>query len=133
MEERLIEDLQGNTSHGDEEGDHPNKAVDRHLSKTLSYIFRYGAQRMGHQFLSGGFLYVDDLLERHPALSGYSLADINKLVQQDPDKRFTLLKDGDTGRSKLRANWSDVQLMGDQDMLLVEKGEIATGYYCMSM
>ena len=133
-EERLIiEDLQGNTSHGNGEGDHPNLAVDRHLSKTLSYIFRYGAQRMGHPFLPGGFLFIDELLERHPGLSGYSLADIDKLVQQDPDKRFTLLKDGDTGRSKLRVNWSEVQLMGDRDMPLVEKGEIAVGYYCSSM
>ncbi|VDH92002.1 Hypothetical predicted protein [Mytilus galloprovincialis] len=75
-----LEDKENASSDSEEEviQDH---GVDRHLSKTLIYVLRHGASKWGLKVLPGGFVYVDELLSRHPGLSGYTLKELTRLVE----------------------------------------------------
>lgn len=74
-----------------------------HLSKTLSYLLRHGAEKHGFVLKSGGFLYVDEVL-KYKALSNYSVDDVRYVVDTNAKKRFSLEEEEGTKRLMIRAN-----------------------------
>ncbi|XP_056646483.1 tRNA 2'-phosphotransferase 1 [Diorhabda sublineata] len=63
---------------------------DIRLSKTLSWLLRHGAVKEGLNIKSDGFISVVQLLE-HKNLNGkYNLVDIERVVETDSKKRFSL-------------------------------------------
>ncbi|CAC5420451.1 TRPT1 [Mytilus coruscus] len=107
--------------------------LDRYLLKTLAYILRHGALKLGNRRLSGEYLFVEEILKGHPGLAGYSLPDIHKLVKVDVDKRFTLIRDIDSGCWKIRANQWRSLVVDTPDIPLVEKYEVLQGYHYTTM
>ncbi|CAH1261563.1 TRPT1 [Branchiostoma lanceolatum] len=73
------------------------------LSKSLSYLLRHGAAKMGFQLDSGGFLYVDEIL-RHQQFKRYTKEDVRQVVADNDKKRFALQEEEETGRLQIRAN-----------------------------
>ncbi|XP_063046740.1 tRNA 2'-phosphotransferase 1 [Engraulis encrasicolus] len=76
---------------------------DVRLSKSLSYVLRHGAMKMGLQISSDGFLYVDDLLA-HPQFGSFSVADVERVVASNDKQRFKLRNHPEDGRLQIRAN-----------------------------
>ncbi|CAC5402631.1 TRPT1 [Mytilus coruscus] len=120
------------SSNSDEEAT-PSGGLDHYLLKTLAYILRQGALKLGNRRLSGGYLFVEEILKGHPGLAGYSLPDIHKLVKVDVDKRFTLIRDTDSGCWKIRANQGHSLVVDTPDIPLVEKHEVLQGYHYTTM
>ncbi|XP_035695146.1 tRNA 2'-phosphotransferase 1-like isoform X1 [Branchiostoma floridae] len=87
----------GQRAHG-AEGGHNIK-----LSKSLSYLLRHGAAKMGFQLDPGGFLYVDEVL-KHPQFKRYTADDVRQVVADNDKKRFALQEEEGTGRLQIRAN-----------------------------
>lgn len=81
----------------------PSRKGDFHLSKTMSFLLRHGAEKLRLPMLPGGFIYVDDLLNYND-LRGYSPEDVRRVVAENDKKRFYLAEDPETGRLKVRAN-----------------------------
>ena len=54
-------------------------------------------------YFIGGFLYVDDILQKQRNLQDYSLEDIQRIVKNDK-QRFFMEEDKETGKMKIRAN-----------------------------
>ncbi|CAG2202527.1 TPT1 [Mytilus edulis] len=127
-----LEDKENASSDSEEEviQDH---GVDRHLSKTLIYVLRHGASKWGLKVLPGGFVYVDELLSRHPGLSGYTLKELTRLVEVDVDKRFTLERDQDHGWWKIKANQGHSIEVGSFGMPSVEENTVAHAYHYTTM
>ncbi|XP_019642437.1 PREDICTED: tRNA 2'-phosphotransferase 1-like [Branchiostoma belcheri] len=73
------------------------------LSKSLSYLLRHGAAKMGFELDPGGFLYVDEIL-RHPQFKRYTVDDVHQVVKDNDKKRFALQEEEETGRLQIRAN-----------------------------
>ncbi|KAM3613178.1 uncharacterized protein V6R79_021985 [Siganus canaliculatus] len=76
---------------------------DVHLSKSLSYVLRHGANQMGLQIGSDGFVFVEDLLA-HPQFRAYSLEDVQRVVATNDKQRFKLQPHPDDGRLQIRAS-----------------------------
>ncbi|KAJ8308379.1 hypothetical protein KUTeg_013253 [Tegillarca granosa] len=74
-----------------------------HLSKTLSYLLRHGAEKHGFVLMPGGFLYVDEVL-KYKALSNYTVDDVKYVVDTNAKKRFSLEEEEGTKRLMIRAN-----------------------------
>ncbi|CAC5419207.1 TRPT1 [Mytilus coruscus] len=122
----------GQSSISEEEATHSGR-LDRNLLNTLAYILRHGALELGHKLLPGGYLFVEEILKGHPGVAGYSLPDIHKLVKVDVDKRFTLIRDIDSGCWKIRANQGHSLVVDTPDIPLVEKNEVLQGYHYTTM
>ncbi|KXS16956.1 phosphotransferase KptA/Tpt1 [Gonapodya prolifera JEL478] len=69
---------------------------DVHLSKTLSYILRHGAQKEGLPIRSDGYVKISDLLTR-PQLRQFSFEDFVAVVAQNDKKRFMLRREDESG------------------------------------
>ncbi|CAC5421666.1 TRPT1 [Mytilus coruscus] len=110
-----------------------SKGVDRRLSKTLIYVLRHGASKWGLKVLPGGFVYVDELLSRHPGLSGYTLKELTRLVEVDVDKRFTLERDPEHGWWKIKANQGHSIDVGSFGMHSVEENTVVHAYHYTTM
>ena len=63
------------------------------LSRKLSWALRHGLEKMGLQYKSDGFVYLDDLLKHHD-FKNYKVSDIEKVVNSNDKQRFTLKKEG---------------------------------------
>nr|XP_040031353.1 tRNA 2'-phosphotransferase 1 isoform X1 [Gasterosteus aculeatus aculeatus] len=83
-------------SRGGEDGD-------VRLSKSLSYALRHGANQMGLQMGSDGFMFVEELLA-HPQFRAYSLKDVERIVATNDKKRFKLSAHPEDGRLLIRAS-----------------------------
>ncbi|KAM4554727.1 tRNA 2'-phosphotransferase 1 isoform 1-T1 [Odontesthes bonariensis] len=84
---------------------------DVRLSKTMSYALRHGANQMGLEMGTDGFLFVDDLLA-HPQFRSYTLQDVERVVATNDKQRFRLCSHPEDGRLQIRANQGhSVQVM----------------------
>ena len=54
-------------------------------------------------WFSGGFLYVDEVLSL-PQLQNYTLDDVQRVVDTNEKKRFTIEPHPDNGKPRIRAN-----------------------------
>ncbi|CAF90715.1 unnamed protein product [Tetraodon nigroviridis] len=81
---------------GDEDGD-------VRLSKSLSYALRHGANQMGLQIGSDGFVFVEELLA-HPQFRSYSLEDVERVVNTNDKQRFKLRSHRENGCLQIRAS-----------------------------
>ncbi|CAG2219052.1 unnamed protein product [Mytilus edulis] len=70
---------------------------------------------------------VEEILKRDPGFDGYSLPDIHKLIKVDVDRRFTLIKDSDSGCWKIRANQGYSLMVDTPAIPLEEKCEVPQG------
>ncbi|CAG2237177.1 TPT1 [Mytilus edulis] len=105
----------------------PSGGLDCYLLKCLANILRHGAPGLDHSLLPGGYLLVEEILKRDPGFARYSLPDIHKLVTVDVDRRFTLIKDSDSGCWKIRANQGYSFIVDTPAIPLVEKCEVPQG------
>eukprot|EP01113_Clastostelium_recurvatum_P049315 TRINITY_DN9116_c0_g1_i3.p1 TRINITY_DN9116_c0_g1~~TRINITY_DN9116_c0_g1_i3.p1 ORF type:complete len:342 (+),score=79.58 TRINITY_DN9116_c0_g1_i3:31-1056(+) len=71
------------------------------LSKNLSYVLRHGAQKEGFNMSPDGFVLVEDIL-KSKFCDGYTLADVQRVVQTNDKQRFALKEEG--GILFIRAN-----------------------------
>ncbi|KAL6117372.1 trpt1 [Pungitius sinensis] len=76
---------------------------DVRLSKSLSYALRHGANQMGLEMGSDGFMFVEELLA-HPQFRAYSLEDVERIVATNDKKRFKLSAHPEDGRLRIRAS-----------------------------
>ncbi|XP_029021064.1 tRNA 2'-phosphotransferase 1 isoform X2 [Betta splendens] len=76
---------------------------DVHLSKSMSYALCHGANKMGLQMGTDGFVLVEDLLA-HPQFHSYSLEDVQRVVTTNDKQRFKLCPHPEDGRLQIRAN-----------------------------
>ncbi|CAG2190796.1 unnamed protein product [Mytilus edulis] len=100
---------------------------DKEVLKCLWNILGHGAPELDHSLLPGGYLLVEEILKRDPGFAGYSLPDIHKLIKVDVDRRFTLIKDSDSGCWKIRANQGYSLMVDTPAIPLVEKCEVPQG------
>ncbi|CAG2208773.1 unnamed protein product [Mytilus edulis] len=105
----------------------PSGGLDCYLLKCLWNILGHGAPELDHSLLPGGYLLVEEILKRDPGFAGYSLPDIHKLIKVDVDRRFTLIKDSDSGCWKIRANQGYSLMVDTPAISLVEKCEVPQG------
>ncbi len=73
------------------------------LSKTLSWILRHGATKVGLTLDSEGFIPVQTLLSL-PEFRNCTLADIQRVVSTNSKQRFALKNDPKTSQLLIRAN-----------------------------
>ncbi|KXJ29944.1 tRNA 2'-phosphotransferase 1 [Exaiptasia diaphana] len=73
------------------------------LSKALSYILRHGAEKEGLVLHEGGFVFVDEILQKKQ-FSKYTEENIRNIVDTNDKKRFALKTDDATGKLMVRAN-----------------------------
>ncbi|KAM6924307.1 tRNA 2'-phosphotransferase 1 [Xenentodon cancila] len=69
----------------------------------MSYVLRHGANQMGLQMSTDGFLYVEDLLA-HPQFHSYMSEDVERVVATNDKQRFKLRSHPEDGRLQIRAN-----------------------------
>ncbi|KAM4554728.1 tRNA 2'-phosphotransferase 1 isoform 2-T2 [Odontesthes bonariensis] len=92
-------------------GNRDGQDRDVRLSKTMSYALRHGANQMGLEMGTDGFLFVDDLLA-HPQFRSYTLQDVERVVATNDKQRFRLCSHPEDGRLQIRANQGhSVQVM----------------------
>ncbi|XP_034398756.1 tRNA 2'-phosphotransferase 1 isoform X1 [Cyclopterus lumpus] len=76
---------------------------DVRLSKSLSYALRHGANQMGLQMGTDGFMFVEELLA-HPQFRSYTLKDVERVVATNDKQRFKLCPHPEDGRLQIRAS-----------------------------
>ncbi|XP_051276980.1 tRNA 2'-phosphotransferase 1 isoform X2 [Dicentrarchus labrax] len=76
---------------------------DVRLSKSMSYALRHGANQMGLDMGTDGFLFVEELLA-HPQFHSYSLEDVKRVVATNDKQRFKLCTHLEDGRLQIRAS-----------------------------
>ncbi|XP_028816387.1 tRNA 2'-phosphotransferase 1 [Denticeps clupeoides] len=96
-------DSQSRGKRGRHGRDRDRENQDVRLSKSLSYVLRHGAHKMGLNMSSDGFLSVDDLLA-HPQFRCFTPEDVERVVVTNNKQRFKLGTHPDTGRMQIRAN-----------------------------
>ncbi|KAM7000831.1 tRNA 2'-phosphotransferase 1 [Tautogolabrus adspersus] len=87
-------------------GGHGNRGgedKDVRLSKSMSYALRHGANQMGLQMGTDGFLFVDELLA-NPQFRSYSVEDVQRVVATNDKQRFKLRPHPEDGRLQIRAS-----------------------------
>ena len=72
------------------------------LSKALSWLLRHNAESEGFTLLEGGFVHASEIL-KHRRFVGYSIADVETVVQNCEKQRFGT-KVGMDGKLLIRAN-----------------------------
>ncbi|XP_052270003.1 uncharacterized protein LOC127871281 isoform X2 [Dreissena polymorpha] len=85
------------------------------LSKTLSSILRHNADRFKLNLLKGGFIYVDEILDKVHKLKGYTHTDFIRIVESNDKKRFALQEDRE-GKLMIRANQGHTMQVDDLDL-----------------
>lgn len=76
---------------------------DVRLSKSLSYVLRHGANQMGFEMSTDGFIPLEDLLA-HPQFRSYSVDDVKRVVETNDKQRFKLQPHPENGSLQIRAN-----------------------------
>ncbi|KAK7922432.1 hypothetical protein WMY93_009334 [Mugilogobius chulae] len=94
---------------------------DVQLSKSLSFVLRHGANQMGFQLSTDGFLYVEDILA-HPQFRSWSLEDVKRVVESNDKKRFKLQSHPENGRLQIRANQGHSVQVKDLELKPVHAG-----------
>ncbi|XP_060904264.1 tRNA 2'-phosphotransferase 1 [Labrus mixtus] len=84
-------------------GNHGGEDKDVRLSKSMSYALRHGANQMGLQMGTDGFLFVEELLA-NPQFRSYSLEDVQRVVATNDKQRFKLRPHPEDGRLQIRAS-----------------------------
>ncbi|XP_050406216.1 tRNA 2'-phosphotransferase 1 [Patella vulgata] len=84
------------------------------LSKSLSWLLRHGAEKAGLHFSPGGFLYVEEILNK-PQFKSFTEADIRQVVETNDKKRFALQTD-DEGKLQVRANQGHTLQVDDLEL-----------------
>lgn len=84
-------------------GNRNEESRDVRLSKSLSYVLRHGASKMGLQMNSDGFVFVEELLA-HQQFRSFSLEDVERVVASNDKQRFKLCKHPEDDRLQIRAN-----------------------------
>uniref|UniRef100_A0A8C1CB80 2'-phosphotransferase n=1 Tax=Cyprinus carpio carpio TaxID=630221 RepID=A0A8C1CB80_CYPCA len=84
-------------------GNRNEESRDVRLSKSLSYALRHGANKMGLQMNSDGFVFVEDLLA-HQQFRSFSPEDVKRVVDTNNKQRFKLCHHPEDGRLQIRAN-----------------------------
>ncbi|XP_016130212.1 tRNA 2'-phosphotransferase 1 isoform X2 [Sinocyclocheilus grahami] len=84
-------------------GNRNEESRDVRLSKSLSYALRHGANKMGLQMNSDGFVFVEELLA-HQQFRSFSLEDVERVVATNDKQRFKLCNHPEDGRLQIRAN-----------------------------
>uniref|UniRef100_A0A9J8ANP9 2'-phosphotransferase n=1 Tax=Cyprinus carpio carpio TaxID=630221 RepID=A0A9J8ANP9_CYPCA len=87
----------------EEEAEETGMKRDVRLSKSLSYALRHGANKMGLQMNSDGFVFVEDLLA-HQQFRSFSPEDVKRVVDTNNKQRFKLCHHPEDGRLQIRAN-----------------------------
>ncbi|GLH12763.1 Uncharacterized protein GBIM_17452 [Gryllus bimaculatus] len=77
---------------------------DVHLSKTLSWLLRHGAVKEGVPITEDGFISVSEILKHSSLKHKYTLQDIERVVEENNKKRFTLTVHPQTGDLLIKAN-----------------------------
>ncbi|CAG2244515.1 TPT1 [Mytilus edulis] len=77
---------------------------DLQLSKALAFVLRHGAEKLGYIMMPGGFLYVEDILQKQHNLSNYGPEDVKRIVETSDKQRFHIEWERETGKMKIRAN-----------------------------
>ncbi|KAK9760483.1 tRNA 2'-phosphotransferase [Basidiobolus ranarum] len=83
-------------------GGRQNDTPDVKLSKSLSFVLRHGAEKVGLNLREDGYASLEDLLKL-PNFQKYSLQDVQRVVDNNDKKRYTLIKD-DKDKWWIRAN-----------------------------
>ncbi|XP_029367647.1 tRNA 2'-phosphotransferase 1 [Echeneis naucrates] len=94
---------------------------DVRLSKSISYALRHGANQMGLQMGSDGFVFVEELLA-HSQFCSYSLEDIERAVATNDKQRFKLCPHPEDGRLQIRANQGHTVQVRDLELRPVLPG-----------
>lgn len=84
-------------------GNRNEESRDVRLSKSLSYVLRHGASKMGLQMNSDGFVFVEELLA-HQQFRSFFLEDVERVVATNDKQRFKLCNHPEDGRLQIRAN-----------------------------
>ncbi|XP_062856739.1 tRNA 2'-phosphotransferase 1 [Trichomycterus rosablanca] len=86
-------------------GERRNRDEDKdvRLSKSLSYVLRHGAAKLGLHMSSDGFIFVDEILA-HAQFSSFLQEDVEKVVATNDKQRFKLQNHPENGRLQIRAN-----------------------------
>ncbi|XP_024139557.1 tRNA 2'-phosphotransferase 1 isoform X2 [Oryzias melastigma] len=100
------------------------KDKDVQLSKAMSYALRHGAQQLGLQMGTDGFLFVEDLLA-HPQFHSYTLEDVERVVATNDKQRFKLRSHPDNGRLEIRANQGHSIQVSDLELIPLLAGSPA--------
>ncbi|KAI9137061.1 KptA family-domain-containing protein [Paraphysoderma sedebokerense] len=79
-----------------------SQSHDVNLSKSLSFVLRHGATKLGINIRNDGFVKVEELLS-HSKFRGYNLTDIQNVTENNEKKRFTMEQD-ESGVWWIRAN-----------------------------
>ncbi|GAB6019541.1 tRNA 2'-phosphotransferase 1 [Chamberlinius hualienensis] len=74
-----------------------------HLSKSLSWLLRHGAQKEKVEMNPEGYMYVEDIL-KHKSFAHYSEDLIREVVDGDEKQRFNLRMCPSFGKLQIRAN-----------------------------
>lgn len=77
---------------------------DKQLSKTLSWILRHGATKLGLKIGNDGYVDVGSLLEIQSLRGKCTIHDIKNIVVLNDKQRFTLRENPTTKRLEIRAN-----------------------------
>ncbi|XP_056106212.1 tRNA 2'-phosphotransferase 1 [Rhinichthys klamathensis goyatoka] len=84
-------------------GNRNEESRDMRLSKSLTYVLRHGANKMGLEMNSDGFVLVEELLA-HQQFRSFSLEDVERVVATNDKQRFKLCNHTEDGRPVIRAN-----------------------------
>lgn len=88
------------------------------LSKSLSWLLRHGAAKEGLTFDSGGFIDVNKIL-RLKQFRNYSETDIQRVVETNDKKRFTLRYKNDNNTLQIRANQGHSLKIDEEGLLIL--------------
>lgn len=88
---------------------------DTHLSKTMSFILRHGAEKLQLTVQPDGFMFVDELLS-HKDFRSYTEEDVKRVVRDNDKQRFLIAEDPQTGRLKVRANQGHTFVVPDLEL-----------------
>ncbi|XP_064621919.1 tRNA 2'-phosphotransferase 1-like [Lineus longissimus] len=87
------------------------------LSKGLSRILRHKALEMGFRVQPGGFIYIDEILQKSwLSKDGYTIEDVQRVVEVNDKQRFMMQENKDTGRLVIRANQGHSFQVPDLDL-----------------
>ncbi|OWF37615.1 uncharacterized protein LOC110467255 [Mizuhopecten yessoensis] len=105
-------------------GRHRDRDPDVHLSKKLSFLLRHGAEKSGFTLMSGGFLYVEDILKL-PELQEFSLKDVRRIVENNDKQRFALQPNPENKKMMIRANQGHTMQVQNLDLKPITSAEEA--------
>lgn len=88
---------------------------DHHLSKSLSWLLRHGAENQGLKLSPDGYLPVKDILNLRQ-FNNYSLNDLTRVVENNDKKRFTSRTNAH-GMIEIRANQGHTIKVEDKELL----------------